>query len=123
MSHAGGHARTCKVTFLPDNRTVTVRPGVTLLEASRRANVAVRTRCGGVAGCLMCKVSVDAEALLRLNEPTEPERRKLGPQLDEGMRLGCQARVRGDVVVTVPEDPLKAAIRRKLAEQAEEELW
>ncbi|RUS48163.1 2Fe-2S iron-sulfur cluster-binding protein [Cohnella sp. AR92] len=116
-------AGSCKVTFLPDNRTITVRPGISLLEASRKANVAVRTRCGGVAGCLMCKVHVDEDCATRLSVPTVQEQRKLGTLLENGTRLSCQAKVRGDVVVTVPEDPLKAAIRRRLAEQAEEDLW
>lgn len=105
------------VTFLPDNRTVSVRPGTTLLEASRRARVNVRTRCGGVAGCLMCKVQVPAGEAHCLQAPTPAETRKLGSLVTAGTRLSCQARVKGDVTVSVPEDPLKAAVRKKLAEQ------
>ncbi|MFC5699874.1 2Fe-2S iron-sulfur cluster-binding protein [Cohnella faecalis] len=111
------------VTFLPDGRSIQVRPGTTLLDASRRARVSIRTRCGGVAGCLMCKVTVAAEYESSLNAPPAPEARKLDTLLDEGVRLSCQARVKANVVVTVPEDPLKAAIRKKLAEQQAEEEW
>lgn len=109
------------VTFLPDGKTIAVRPGTTLLDASKRVNAGVRTRCGGVAGCLMCKVSVAADQTRFLKPPTEAEKRKLGPLLDAGTRLSCQARVLDDVAVTVPEDPLKAAIRKKLAEQQEDD--
>lgn len=116
-------ASTFKVTFLPDGQTAVVRPGTTLLEASRRAKAPVRTRCGGVAGCLMCKVNVDPSEAGALQGPTEAEQRKLGPLLEEGVRLSCQTRVRANVTVRIPEDPLKAAIRKKLAEQAEDELW
>jgi len=112
-----------EVTFEPDGRSASVRPGSTLLEASRRAGVSIRTRCGGVAGCLMCKVNVSAEQAASLSPPTQAEIRKLGSLLSEGVRLSCQARAQGDVTVTVPEDPLKAAIRKKLAEQQQENDW
>lgn len=114
-----------KVTFLPDGRTVEVRPGTSLLDASRRARVHVRTRCGGMASCLMCKVEVAPDQAAALHEPGRAEKAKISPLLPEGIRLSCQARVRGDVTVTIPEDPLKAAIRKKLEEQQRErdELW
>lgn len=111
------------VTFLPDNRSVSVRPGTTLLDASRRARVNIRTRCGGVAGCLMCKVIISNDQAQFLLPPTEAESRKLGSLLEEGVRLSCQARTQGNVTVSIPEDPLKAAIRKKLAEQQEEDDW
>jgi uncharacterized 2Fe-2S/4Fe-4S cluster protein (DUF4445 family) len=109
------------VTFKPDNRSVSVRPGTTLLDASRRARVNIRTRCGGVAGCLMCKVNVTEEQAAYLQAPTEAETYKLGSLLEEGVRLSCQARVKGNVTVTIPEDPLKAAIRKQLAEQKQQD--
>lgn len=114
-----------KVTFLPDDRSVEVRSGTTLLDASRRARVQVRTRCNGLASCLMCKVSVAADQASALQEPSTAESRKIGSLLKDGIRLSCQARVKSDVVVEVPEDPLKAAIRKKLEEQQRErdELW
>jgi ferredoxin, 2Fe-2S len=111
------------VTFLPDGRTVNVRSGSTLLDASRRARVNIRTRCGGVAGCLMCKVHVMNEQAAALHPPTAAEMHKLGSMLESGTRLSCQARVKGDVTVIVPEDPLKAAIRKKLAEQEEDDFF
>jgi ferredoxin, 2Fe-2S len=111
------------VTYQPDNRSVSVRPGTTLLDASRRAKVHIRTHCGGMAGCLMCKVNVAADQAANLNQPTEAESYKLGSLIDEGIRLSCQARVKGNVTVTIPEDPLKAAIRKKLAEQQQDDDW
>jgi 2Fe-2S ferredoxin len=109
------------VTFLPDNRSVTVRSGTTLLDASRRARVNIRTRCGGVAGCLMCKVIVTDDQAGFLQRPTDAESRKLGSMISEGVRLSCQARVHGNVIVTIPEDPLKAAIRKQLAAQQDDD--
>jgi len=111
-----------RVTFLPDGRMAVVRPGTAILDASRRAGVSIRTRCGGVAGCLMCKINVAPDQAAGLKPPTEAEVRKLGAALlDQGVRLSCQARVLGDVIVSVPEDPLKAAIRKQLAERQEDD--
>lgn len=115
-----------KVTFLPEGRQIEAARGLSLLEAARRAGVKLATRCGGKAGCLMCKVRVDAQEAGAVKPPGDAERRKLGSQLDEGVRLACQAEVWGDVRVTVPEDPLKAAVRRRLEEarrEREDELW
>ncbi len=71
----------------------------------------------------MCKVNVSDEQAACLSSPTPAEIRKLGSLLSEGVRLSCQARTKGDVTVIVPEDPLKAAIRKKLAEQQEDDWW
>lgn len=109
-----------EITFVPDNRKSTVRQGVTLLDAARRANVHISTRCGGKAACLMCKVQVE-EGADHLSEPNQNERMKLGELLNQGYRLACQAKTQGSAVIKVPEDPLKAAIRAQLAKQQEED--
>ncbi|SFB18495.1 2Fe-2S iron-sulfur cluster binding domain-containing protein [Cohnella sp. OV330] len=119
MGDKGG----CEVEFGPEGQVANVRPGTTLLEASRRARASVRTRCGGVAGCLMCKVDVPPAYEDALTLPTEAERRKLGPLLEQGVRLSCQARVRRSLRVEIPEDPLKAAVRRQLERQRSDDLW
>lgn len=108
-----------EVLFLPDNKRVKVRPGTTLLDASRSAKVSIRTRCGGKAACLMCKVIVPEQG--GLESPNQNERLKLGPLVDDHYRLSCQAKVCGDVTAIIPEDPLKAAIRRQLALQAQDD--
>lgn len=112
-----------KVTFLPDGKSVQVRAGTTVLDASRRARVNIRTRCGGLAACLMCKVEVSEDQASGLAAPGPAECNKLGPLLEQGVRLSCQAKVRADVAVTVPEDPLKAAVRRQLERQRADDDW
>lgn len=113
-----------KVTFLPSGKQVEVKPGVTLLQASRLAGLTIPTRCGGKAGCMMCKVDVPEGDRCHLSEPGSAERNKLGTWLERGTRLACQATVQGSVTVQVPEDKLKAAIRKQLERQAEEDkLW
>ncbi|MEO3945215.1 2Fe-2S iron-sulfur cluster-binding protein [Gorillibacterium sp. CAU 1737] len=111
-----------RVRFEPMDVEVEVREGTTLLEAARKGKVTIRTRCAGVAGCLMCKVTVRDES--GLSPLSKAEQLKLGGQASRGIRLACQTKVQGDAVVQVPEDPLKAAIRAQLAKQKEEDsLW
>jgi ferredoxin, 2Fe-2S len=110
-----------EITFLPEDKKVQVRPGITLLDAGRKARVQIRTRCGGKAACLMCKVKVENQT--GLAPMNDNERNKLGGQAALGYRLACQALVRGEVTVELPEDPLKAAIRAQLAKQQEQDDW
>jgi uncharacterized 2Fe-2S/4Fe-4S cluster protein (DUF4445 family) len=111
-----------EIMFLPAGKKTAVRTGTTVLEAAHKAGIYIPTRCAGKASCLMCKVTVNpADAGMAL--PTDAEERKLGPMLEKGIRLSCQARVTGKTKVTVPEDPLKAAVRRQLEQQAEDDLW
>jgi len=111
----------CRVDFRPAGKSVQVPEGTTLLAAARRAGVHLPVRCDGRAACLMCKVVVRPEEQplgeLALSAPGAAETRKLGLSLQEHIRLGCQARVIGDSVVHVPEDRLKAAIRKQMEQQ------
>jgi len=111
-----------RVTFQPEGKTVAVPRGTSVLEAARRARIAIKTRCGGKAGCLMCKVNQLSAG--GLSPPQEQELRKLGNGIEQGVRLSCQAKVVGHAVVEVPEDPLRSTVRRLLAKQEEDDaLW
>jgi 2Fe-2S ferredoxin len=109
-----------EVSFYPDDKKIQVRPGTTILDASTKARVLIRTRCGGKAACLMCKVIITDQT--GLSPMKRNEELKLGELRQRGYRLACQACVLQDTSVTIPEDPLKAAIRALLAKQREEEL-
>ncbi|MBP1155252.1 MULTISPECIES: 2Fe-2S iron-sulfur cluster-binding protein [unclassified Paenibacillus] len=114
---------TAEITFMPDDKSIQARPGTTVLDAARKARVHIRTRCSGKAACLMCKVRVTQGGDAGLTAMNVNERLKLGSLYDEGYRLACQAKLsgQGPVTVSVPEDPLKSAIRRQLEKQQEEE--
>jgi 2Fe-2S ferredoxin len=108
----------CEVTFWPDDKKILIRPNTSIFDAARKAHVSIRSRCGGKAACLMCKVKIEQqEALQPMNTQ---ERLKLGTLAQDGYRLSCQALVKANCAVTVPEDPLKAVIRAQLAKQQEE---
>jgi 2Fe-2S ferredoxin len=107
------------IRFMPEDKSAKVKPGTTLFQAGRAARVFIRSRCGGNAACLMCKVKVEDQS--GLAPPNRNEIVKLGSLTKQGVRLSCQARITGDVTVEVPEDPLKSAIRALLAKQQEED--
>jgi ferredoxin len=112
-----------KVTVKPHGKTVEVRDRVSFLAAVRKASVALPSKCGGRGACGTCKLQVESQA--PLDPPARAERRMLSErQIADGFRLGCQAKVRGDAVVTIPEDPLRRVIRMQVeaarAAQADE---
>jgi len=79
-----------------------------LLEASRMANILLPSACGGRGVCGKCKVRTEGE----LSPPTVNERNLLSAEeLRDGVRLACQAFIRGDVKVFVssrgPEQKVK----------------
>ncbi len=81
------------VTFEDLGARVSADPGATLLEVCDAHGLPMETACGGFAACNSCRVRV-VEGVLGPLDPAE------APFLDDpGQRLGCQARVVGDVVV------------------------
>jgi 2Fe-2S ferredoxin len=102
-----------KVTFLPSNRTVEVddeaypladhgKPG-SLLDIALANDIELEHNCGGSCACTTCHVIVreGAENLSEMQEDEE-DRLDMAEGLTINSRLGCQAVVRGDVVVEVP---------------------
>jgi 2Fe-2S ferredoxin len=93
------------VTFLhSQGRTGEVEADVTLLEASKALGFPLNHDCGGNASCTTCRVEVQmgGENLSEIDfeEQDLLDREALS---EPWHRLGCQARVQGDVVVLVPE--------------------
>jgi 2Fe-2S ferredoxin len=103
-----------KVTFLPLDKTVEVdeakypladhgKPG-SLLDNALAHHVELEHNCGGSCACTTCHVIVK-EGAENLSEMQEDEEDRL--DMAEGLtihsRLGCQAVVRGDVVVEIPQ--------------------
>lgn len=95
-----------RVTFLhPEGKSGEVPAGLSLLEVAEQLGFPLNHDCGGNASCTTCRVDViageenlsdidfDEQDLLDREALTEPYH-----------RLGCQARVSGDVIVQVPEE-------------------
>lgn len=90
-----------KVSFLPQNVTIEVAAGSTLLEAAREAGIDVESPCNGAGSCEKCKVrllSGEAKAQLTSEHACvlpEAERRA-------GWVLSCHSAVTSDLSVEVP---------------------
>jgi uncharacterized 2Fe-2S/4Fe-4S cluster protein (DUF4445 family) len=89
------------VVFEPDGNKISAQPGLSLLDAAVKAGNRIRSECGGNGKCGKCRVVVkDQGPLTRL---TVHEIRLLSsPEVGRGVRLACQAKVMGSVVVFVP---------------------
>ena len=118
------------LTFQPSGKRGYIEEGKTLLEAAQELGEEVESVCGGKLICGKCAVKVDESSLVKygiepnkqpLSPPTEKERERLLQRgLDDKYRLACEARLRGDVVVFVPEATrrMKQIIRKSTMERA-----
>ncbi len=103
-----------KVTFLPAKLTVEFdpeklpysgdgKPG-SLLDVALNFGVDLEHACGGNCGCTTCHVIVkEGEANLSPMEDREADMLDLAAALTLHSRLSCQAVVKGDVVVEIPD--------------------
>ena len=101
------------VTFLPMNVSVTVddekypladhgKPG-SLLDIALANDITLEHNCGGSCACTTCHVIVKrGEENLSEMQADEEDRLDMAEGLTIHSRLGCQAVVRGDVVVEIP---------------------
>ncbi|MBM4439148.1 MAG: 2Fe-2S iron-sulfur cluster binding domain-containing protein [Candidatus Rokubacteria bacterium] len=103
-----------RVTFLPAGTTVEVddarypladhgKPG-SLLDIALAHGIELEHNCGGSCACTTCHVIVkEGEANLSDMQEDEDDRLDTAVGLTIRSRLGCQAVVRGDVTVEIPE--------------------
>ena len=89
--------KTCRIQFLPDNKTVVVEKGTTVLDAARTAGIYITSLCGGDGVCGKCRVQVSTGKV-----QTEPTALLTPEESDEGTVLACSAQVFEDITVTIP---------------------
>jgi adenylate cyclase len=76
-------------------------PAVSILVLLQRAEVPIRTVCGGRAQCGQCLIQVQ-EGAERMNRPGPAETFRLQAlQAGPGHRLACQSYLRGDVRIRI----------------------
>ncbi|MEM1550936.1 MAG: ASKHA domain-containing protein, partial [Candidatus Bathyarchaeia archaeon] len=93
-----------EVIFQPEGKRIKCSPNITLLEAARTLGVDITAVCGGLGKCGKCLVIIEAGGE-GLNAPTEAERNFLSEtDLSTGYRLACQALVRNNLLIRVPEE-------------------
>ncbi|SES93216.1 ASKHA domain-containing protein [Oceanicella actignis] len=123
-------AQDALVVFTPSGKRGRFALGTPILTAARQLGVDLDSVCGGRGICSKCQVApsfgafpklgveVREDALSPWNQVEERYRAKRG--LAPGRRLGCQARVMGDVVIDVPpESQVHKQVVRKRAEARE----
>jgi uncharacterized 2Fe-2S/4Fe-4S cluster protein (DUF4445 family) len=86
------------LVFKPTGQVVEVEVGTLLSDAAVEASVALNLPCGGQGRCGRCRVKVEHGAISHRSGV-----RLTSAEMDEGWALGCQAVVKGDAVVFVPE--------------------
>lgn len=91
--------RLCEVTFQPEGKTALLREGSSLLQAARLAGLRIEAPCDGHAKCGKCRIKASGY----LSAPEEKEQDQLGSLAGKGIRLACQAKVFGPVLVELPE--------------------
>jgi len=107
-----------QVDVEPIGRRATIAPGMSLLDAARRAGVEIIAVCGGAGACGKCRVRlVDGE----LTPPTTVEKQVFSAsELAAGYRLACQARPRGEVKIDIPPSSLSTPQRLQVEGQESE---
>lgn len=106
------------VMFQPSGAQGRIPNGTTVQEAARALGVDLEGICHGRGRCLKCRVRISS-GQDHVTAPTLQESIALSlPELQDGYRLACQARVTGDVEVAVPATsvPGKHIMRKSLHE-------
>ncbi|WP_297777599.1 ASKHA domain-containing protein [uncultured Roseovarius sp.] len=114
------------VVFTPSGKRGRFAIGTPVLTAARQLGVDLDSVCGGRGICSKCQISpgygefskhgvtVHQDALSEWNAVEERYNQKRG--LKPGRRLGCQAKIMGDVVIDVPpESQVHKQVVRKAA--------
>lgn len=91
-----------KVTFLPMNTTVEAKAGESILEVAENHGIPLQHACGGFCACTTCHVFVKSgdENLTEMQDDEEDRLDRLST-LTLRSRLGCQAKVNGDITVEI----------------------
>ncbi len=95
-----------RITFIhPEGKSGEVDADLSLLEAAEQLGFPLNHDCGGNASCTTCRVDVVA-GLENLSDIDFDEQDLLDREAltESYRRLGCQARLLGDVIVQVPEE-------------------
>ena len=110
-----------KVTFLAKNKKIEAKQGETILQVATKARVFISQRCGGKASCALCKVMIKNHNDDPLFPPEEKELRLISnEQLNQGIRLACQARIKGNVEIAPMENKLQSVVQAQLEKQQRE---
>jgi ferredoxin, 2Fe-2S len=98
-----------KVRFLKEKLEIEVPEGSSILDAARKIGAPEGDRCGGVCACSTCHVYV-VKGFDQTSEIEDEEYDILDKAFDVRMesRLGCQAKLHGDIDVVISDESFQA---------------
>jgi 2Fe-2S ferredoxin len=98
-----------RVRFLKEGLEVDVETGTTILAAAKKIGAPQGDRCGGVCACSTCHVYVTS-GFSSTSDIEDEEFDILDKAFDvrSTSRLGCQAKVTGDVSVEISDESFQA---------------
>lgn len=108
-----------KVRFLKEGLEVEIEPGQSILDAAKKVGAPEGDRCGGVCACSTCHVYV-VKGFDSLSEIEDEEFDILDKAFDvrPSSRLGCQAKVHGDIEVEISNESFQAFLDEHPDEKA-----
>ena len=104
-----------KVIFQPSGRRGEVPKGITIIEASRMLGADIEALCGESKVCGKCKVRIEEGFFEKYGIESKPTQVSPWQAVEEekfinaedrraGYRLGCVAKIEGDLLIFVPEE-------------------
>ena len=105
---------TAMVIFQPSGRRGEVEKGINIIEASRLLGVDIEALCGEKKVCGKCVVRIEEgnfekygiSSSIKNVSPWQEEEEKFinAKNREKGFRLGCMAKIEGDLLIFVPEE-------------------
>ena len=84
------------------NQVCEAQIGESILDVAINHDIPIQHACGGFCACTTCHIQVKTpSAPLSEIEEDELDRLELVAEMRDGSRLGCQAKVQGDVTVEI----------------------
>ena len=88
-----------KAAFKPENCSVYVLSGTSILEAAGRAGIVITFPCGGQGTCGKCRVQIVEGNI----PPTSIEEKTLSKDdISNGIRLACQSKITSNCIIDIP---------------------
>ena len=114
-----------KVKFIPQNVSIEIKPGQSVMELARENNLPVSSSCNGRATCAECRVYIK-EGEERVLPPSAKEADLIGGGIFiDNRRLSCQLFCFGDVTVDLSEQVERnqegGMIKKRLLKQISKE--
>jgi ferredoxin, 2Fe-2S len=100
-----------KVRFKREGLEIEVAAGTTILEAAKQVGAPEGDRCGGVCACSTCHVYV-IKGFDSTSDIEDEEFDILDKAFDvrSTSRLGCQAKIEGDIEVEISDESFQAFV-------------